>query len=237
MRAIVLAAGRGSRLNEATDDKPKCLVKVRGTSLLDLQLAALRAAGLNEIGICTGYRREQLAALGMPEFHNARWAETNMVSSLACAAAWLQDGPCIVSYSDIFYDSSAVSALMASDADIAITYDVNWRALWEERFDNPLDDAESFRLHADGTLAEIGNRATSMDAIEGQYMGVLRFTPAGWAEVMRIRAGLSQAEQDRMHMTGTLQKILEAGRMPVHAVPYAGTWGEVDSLEDLAVYS
>jgi len=237
LKAIILAAGRGSRMKNLTDECPKCLVELRGKPLLDWQLKALREAGITEIAIVTGYKRELLSGRGLKEFHNPRWAETNMVSSLACAAEWLEAEPCMVSYSDIFYDSSAVTALMNCPAMLAVTYDANWRALWEKRFGDPLLDAETFRMKADGTLAEIGNKPKTVEEVEGQYMGLLRFTPPGWKEVVRIRAALPSEQCDRMHMTGTLQKVIEAERIPVAAVPYRGAWGEVDSAEDIAIYS
>lgn len=236
MKAIILAAGRGSRMKSMTDDRPKCLVELRGKPLLEWQLDALRGAGIRDIGIVTGYQREQLTDRGLVEFHNLRWAETNMVSSLACARAWLLAQPCIVSYSDLFYDSSAVASLMASDAPLAITYDPNWLALWQKRFDDPLLDAETFRLRSDGTLSEIGAKPNSVDEVEGQYMGLLRFTPSGWLEIERIRSTLPADTQNRMHMTGTLQRVIAAGRIPIDALPYRGEWGEVDSAEDLAAY-
>lgn len=236
MKAIILAAGRGSRMKGLTEERPKCLVELRGKPLLDWQLKALREAGIGDIAIVTGYKRELLATRGLVEFHNPRWSETNMVASLEAAAPWLEREPCLVSYSDIFYDASAVRALVECRASLAVTYDTNWRALWEKRFADPLVDAETFRMKPDGTLAEIGNKPRTVDEIQGQYMGLLRFTPEGWAEILRIRAGLAPAERDRMHMTGTLQKVIEAGRVPVAAVPYAGEWGEVDSEEDLAAY-
>lgn len=236
MKAIILAAGRGSRMKDLTEERPKCLVELRGKALLDWQLEALRAAGITEIAIVTGYKRELLTGRGLTEFHNARWAETNMVSSLACAQEWLQAEPCIVSYSDIFYSPVAVQSLMTSTASLAVTYDPNWLELWTQRFGDPLLDAETFRLTPEHTLAEIGNKPTSVDEVQGQYMGLLRFTPEGWAEVLRIRSKLTAEQCDKMHMTGTLQKVIDAGRVTIAAVPYAGEWGEVDSAEDLASY-
>jgi choline kinase len=159
-----------------------------------------------------------------------------MVTSLATASAWLETEPCIVSYSDIFYDAAAPRLLAASDAALAVVYDTNWLQLWTRRFGDPLLDAETFRLGPDGRLEEIGRKPRSLDEIQGQYMGLLRFTPAAWAEVKRIRAGLTEHERDRMHMTGTLQMVIDAGRVPVTGIPYGGVWGEVDSPEDLANY-
>lgn len=236
MKAIILAAGRGSRMKSLTDERPKCLVELRGKSLLAWQLAALRGAGISEIAIVTGYKRELLADQGLTEFHNSRWAETNMVSSLACADSWLKTEPCIVSYSDIFYSPSAVLSLMTCDASLAVTYDPNWLELWTRRFGDPLLDAETFRLTPDNTLAEIGSTAKSVNDIQGQYMGLLRFTPESWAEIVRLRAGLAPQQRDKVHMTNTLQQVIDAQQIPIHALPYAGEWGEVDSCEDLFLY-
>lgn len=236
MKAIILAAGRGSRMKSLTDERPKCLVELRGKPLLEWQLESLRAAGISDIAVVTGYKRELLAGRGLSEFHNPRWAETNMVSSLAYAESWLQGEPCIVSYSDIFYSPVAVQSLINCEAALAVTYDPNWLQLWTERFGDPLLDAETFRLSATKTLAEIGNKPQSVDDVQGQYMGLLRFTSEGWAEVVRLRAELSPQQRDSMHMTNTLQRVIDAGRVPIEAVAYTGEWGEVDSSEDLSVY-
>ncbi len=237
MKAIILAAGRGSRMKDLTDECPKCLLKVRGKTLLQWQTDALLSAGIRDIGIVTGYKRELLAGTGLIEFHNSRWAETNMVSSLTFAEDWLQSDVCIVSYSDIFYEKEAVVSLIQCPELLAVTYDPHWLKLWEKRFGDPLIDAETFRLNADNSLAEIGNKPQSIDEIQGQYMGLLRFTPNGWNEVVRIRKGLSSQDRDRMHMTGTLQRVLDEGRLPIAAVPYESSWGEVDTTEDLVGYN
>jgi choline kinase len=93
MRALILAAGRGSRMGALGDVRPKCLVELDGRPLLDRQLAALRTGGAREIGIVRGYRKDMLNDPALTYFDNDRWAETNMVMSLACAAEWLRAGP------------------------------------------------------------------------------------------------------------------------------------------------
>ena len=69
MKAIILAAGRGSRMKEMTDSNPKCLVELKGKSLIDWQISALQQAGIHEIGIVI-YKREMLDNKGLTEFHN-----------------------------------------------------------------------------------------------------------------------------------------------------------------------
>jgi choline kinase len=236
MRAVILAAGRGSRMRALTEDRPKCLVELAGRSLLSRQLAALRQGGIGEIAIVRGYRGGQLAGFGLATFDNPRWAETNMVVSLACAEAWLSEAPCLVSYSDIFYSAETVALLAAAAGDIVISYDRDWLAQWRRRFADPLSDAENFRLDSKGRVLAIGGRAKSVDDIEGQYMGLLKFTPTGWRQVRCIIDPLPAAARDRLDMTGMLARLIAAG-IPVAAVPASGGWGEIDSESDLALFT
>lgn len=237
MKAILLAAGRGSRLGTMTATHPKCFVQLHGKPLVQWQVEALNAAGIGEIGIVRGYLADFWDRQGLPVsrfFTNDRWQRTNMVASLACAGEWLAEAPCLVSYTDIVYGSGTVRRLMAAPGEIAITYDPDWLQLWSRRFADPLDDAETFDVDAGGRLITIGARATSLDEVQGQYMGLLRITPAGWKMVTEYVAGLSPEDADRLDMTGLLSRLLKLG-VEIHAVPAAGPWCEVDLQSDLAV--
>ena len=237
MKAIILAAGRGSRMGNLTEDIPKCLVKLNEKPLIEWQIEALKKAGIDEIGIVTGYKRELLCGYGLKEFHNTRWASTQMVSSLECAREWLNTTPCIVSYSDIFYQTHAVLLLMKSNAKIAITYDPNWRTLWEKRFSDPLEDAETFRLNKENVVTEIGSKPKNLEEVEGQYMGLIYFTPNSWSELMDIRSKMPQNHADKMDMTSALQKIIDNGNFILKGISYTKEWGEVDNSSDLEFYN
>jgi choline kinase len=232
MKAIILAAGRGSRMGAMTAEQPKCLTVLDGRPLLHWQMSALRGAGIDDIGIVGGYKNELLAPYVRKLFVNARWAETNMVASLMCAAEWLRMSDCIISYSDIFYAPQTVKALTESPHDICMSYDVNWLELWSQRFSDPLSDAEQFKIDADGRVTAIGARAATAADIEGQYMGLLKFTPRGWAAIERF---LSQVDPDRLDMTSLLSRLIAAGEK-VYGVKSIGAWGEVDSEQDLRLY-
>ena len=234
MKAIILAAGRGSRMGSLTQDQPKCLTVLHGRALIEWQMQALRGAGISEIGIVRGYLAHEFR-MNARYFENARWEETNMVMSLAAAHEWLEAETCMVSYSDIVYNGETVDALLSASADIAITYDANWLALWRARFSDPLSDAETFRVGDDGMLLEIGNRAHCVEDIQGQYMGLLKFTPAGWRAARSHLERHDAGRRDRMDMTALLRGLLEQGA-GITAIPAVGRWYEVDSESDLRLY-
>lgn len=235
MRAVILAAGRGSRLGAIGNTQPKCLVRLAGKTLIERQIAALRGGGVETIGVVRGYHAEMIDFPGLAYFHNPRWAETNMVMSLAAAAEWLATGPTIVSYGDIFYRAALVRGLAAAAGELVIAYDRAWRALWRRRFADPLADAETFRVDASGGLLEIGDRAGNIEEIEGQYLGLLKFTPAAWRAVATLLNSLEPIERHRLDMTGMLQRLLGRG-FRISTLATDGSWGEVDSAQDLALY-
>jgi L-glutamine-phosphate cytidylyltransferase len=236
MRAVILAAGRGSRMGHLGDDRPKCLVEFEGKPLIERQIAALRRGGAQEIGVVRGYRAEMIDFPGISYFVNERWAETNMVMSLATASPWLRSGPVIVSYADIFYRSELVRGLADAPGQLVISYDRDWRRLWTRRFVDPLADAETFRIDAKGQLLEIGAKTTRIEDIEGQYMGLLKFTPQAWSAVEALLSTLDAPIRDRLDATGLLRRLLTGKKIPIGTFGTDGQWGEIDNPEDVELY-
>tara|TARA_Y100000588_G_scaffold205963_1_gene219792 strand:- start:5 stop:715 length:711 start_codon:yes stop_codon:yes gene_type:complete len=230
MRAVILAAGRGSRMEGLTDERPKCLVQFRGKTLVDWQLHSLRSAGIDDIGIVTGYKRELLTHLDLTEFHNSRWAETNMVYSMTQASKWLSDHECLISYSDIFYTTDSIKRLMHANANIAITYDPNWLKLWSRRFSDPLQDAETF-LEEDGKLTEIGNVPKNVKEVKGQYMGLLKLSPLGWSSIQSCLNSISTGYKN-IDMTSLLSIMIKNENL-IRTIPINEEWHEFDSISDL----
>jgi choline kinase len=233
MKGIVLAAGRGSRMGSLTNNLPKCRTLLFGKELIQWQLDALMDAGVNEIAIIRGYLSETFD-FNLKYFENKRWADTNMVSTLISATQWLEHETSIISYADIVYSSDSISTLMNSNEDIVITYDPNWYELWSIRFDDPLSDAETFKLQ-DGIITEIGNRANSIGEIEGQFMGLIKVSPKGWKRICEYLNRYTTDEIDSMDMTMLLQGLINSG-IKVHGVAISDRWMEVDSESDLKIY-
>lgn len=230
--AVILAAGRGSRLGALTDARPKCLVELGGKALLDWQLGALRAAGVDSVHVVVGYRKELIEARGVSTITNAEWATSNMVASLMCAIERLTP-PLIVSYADIVYSPALVRRLLASEHELSITYDLEWRALWERRFEDPLSDAETFRIDADGRVREIGGKPRSVTDVQGQFMGLLKLSASAVAWIQELVAA-QEGARNKLDSTTLLMRLISSGK-PLHGVPTTGGWCEVDDAADLAV--
>ena len=158
MKAIILAAGQGSRMGTLTKELPKCLTLLGGKPLLQWQVEAILSAGIDEIGIVRGYLAHKIDREGIKTFDNNRWSETNMVTSLICAKEWLEKDLCIISYSDIVYPATTILALLKASGDIVVSYNTAWFSLWQERFEDPLSDLESFKINERGILLDIGER-------------------------------------------------------------------------------
>ena len=220
-------------MGAGTDNLPKCRTILHGKSLIEWQLQALQGAGVQDIAVVRGYLAESFR-FPLRYFDNARWAETNMVMSLATAEPWLTEDICIVSYSDIVYSTDTVGRLQEADGDVVITYDPHWRRLWELRFDDPLSDAETFRLEGD-RVVDIGGRANTMDEIQGQYMGLVKFRPKGWSQLSSFLHSQPREIQDRMDMTTLFRGAIKAG-IELRAVPIEDPWYEVDSDADRQKY-
>jgi L-glutamine-phosphate cytidylyltransferase len=235
MQALILAAGRGSRMEALVDGRPKCLVELAHKPLIERQIAALRGGGATSIGIVRGYLGDRIKIADAAYFDNPRWSETNMVMSLATAAVWLRTQPVIVSYGDIFYRREVVRALLESTGDLVVAYDRAWRALWTRRFTDPLSDAETFRTDSAGNLVDIGRPTTRIEDIKGQYMGLLKFTPAAWRLIENVLAPLDPRIRDALDMTSLLRRLLGTG-FQIQTLSAESQWGEIDSPADLALY-
>lgn len=237
MKVIILAAGRGSRLGERTKDRPKCMCELKGKTLLNRCLESLEQAGIRreEIGIVTGYRQEMFDVPGVQFFHNADWKNTNMFCSLLEAEVWLKQEPCIVCYSDIVFSPRAIEALIGCDAPLALTYYTGFWDLWCARMADPLSDLETFKLDEKNFLTEIGKAPQSRADIQGQYMGLIRFTPESWDWVREtIRHPLPKPIA-KLDMTTLLQGMLEQG-YPIRAVATDDLWLECDTQQDIEAY-
>lgn len=241
-KILVLAAGQGTRLAPLTDTRPKCLVKLAGHSLLERQVRAIHQAGLDNIIVVGGYRAEQISAIGLPVVLNERFADTNMVATLFAARKLMTgDEDLVVAYGDIVYEPNVLTALLTCDAPVCVVIDSAWEAYWSMRMTDPLQDAETLKLADDGRIVELGRRPNSLAEIQGQYIGLIKFSGASLAGLLEAYDRMNRAASydgksfDQMYMTSFLQHLIDSS-WQVQSVPVKNGWLEVDTLADLELY-
>lgn len=244
MKIIILAAGEGKRLSPYTDNKPKCLVEFKDKPIISYILDAVKKNGIRDIIIVDGYKKEVLEKyLGTEKinfYFNKNFNGTNMVSSLFCAEAELNNDV-IISYSDIIYKSSVLKKLIESNADISVVVDKKWQELWRVRMENPLDDAETMKIDQNNNIIELGKKTKSYNEIQGQYIGLIKISKNIIHRIIHFYHSLDKSSYydgkdfNNMYMTSFIQLIID-NLSPVKALPINGGWLEIDSVTDLQKY-
>ena len=240
MRAIIIGAGRGSRLMPTTAETPKCFAEVQGKRILDWTLEAFRENGVEQITFIGGYRIEVVQG-EYPEFqfrHNTDWQNNNIMESLFYASD-LMDEPFMCCYSDILFTKNIVRDLLSSEADISLAVDSEWLVRYEQRTEHPSDDAEKVTV-ANGQVTRV-HRAIPEQGAYGEYIGLAKFSAAGAAALLEHYqerrqefAGQPFREAkvfEKSYLIHLLQDMIEVGHKMVH-VDTPGGYIEVDTQQD-----
>lgn len=234
MKALILAAGRGSRLGALTKNKPKCLYEFAGKTLLQWQIDALKPYVKN-IGVVVGYKAETITLSGISKIENTNWMNSNSIRSLVCAAEWIGEDDCIISYSDIIYSRHLINTLQQTNCAFALAYSTQFRALWTERFKEPLKDLESFKIK-DGHIFEIGKKVDNIDDIEGQYMGLLRLRTGMLRKFLSyLSENFTPTQINMFDFTTALNNYIENGGKVI-GVSSDELWLEFDTEQDVKLY-
>ena len=243
-KAIILAAGQGTRLRPLTDLVPKTMVHIKGRPIIEYQMDCFKNNGISEVHVVAGYKEEKLKVEGIQKWLNPAYDRTNMVASLY-VLKHLFDGSSdiIISYGDIIFDDTVLTKLLKEYGNqISMIYDLNWLKLWSYRMDDPLSDVESFKLDSEGNVTELGKKVNKEADIEGQYIGLIHVNRDFAPQFFALYESLAGSEQlfdgkdfDNMYMTSYLQmQIDNATRLK--GVSIEGGWVEVDSVEDKQIY-
>jgi len=243
MRAIIIGAGRGSRLMPTTADSPKCFAEVGGKRILDWILEALFAGGVEEIVFVGGYQIDRIQD-EYPRFtfvHNANWQNNNIMASLMYARAYM-DEPFITSYADILYTPAAIKRLMRSQADITMLVDTLWAERYKSRSEHPMSDGE--KMTASNGLVTRVHRDIEPPAAYGEFTGVAKFSVMGAAQLVRHYDRLAPAFTGRpfreaavfekAYLIHLLQDMIEAGIHMAHVDTPGGYW-EIDTQQDFSL--
>lgn len=241
MKAIILAAGMGTRLDKYTKNLPKGMLAFNGKPLIEWQVQNLRKAGIEDITIVTGYKKETIAYADIKYYHNPLFAETNMVESLLCARAEM-NGDVLVAYSDIIYTPQLVQLCKENVSNIGVAVDKDWRKYWMLRYNSTEFDLESLQVK-DGRIIELGRSLSSSAGVDLRYIGLIKFSAAGIQKALEVydakkfknenwvQSGKSFAQG---YMTDLLNEIIMTG-YEVNPIISHGGWLEFDTNEDYEI--
>jgi phosphoenolpyruvate phosphomutase len=233
--AVVLAASAGD-LGGLTADRPKCMVDVRGRSLLDTLVHTLRESGVRDVTVVRGYRKEAVRLGGVRMVDNDRHAETGEAWSLACAREAVR-GETVLAYGDVLFRRYILDTLLASGADVALAVDAlgagTARPLarasptsWSPTAASPGTTWTTARA-----APRVSNGIAADEAC-GEWMGLARFSArgAGWLQ--------EDSPPWRRRACSNRRPAAPAdpprARHPVEVLYFTGHWLDVDTLGDLA---
>lgn len=230
-QAVILAAGKGTRLRATDDDLPKPLHVVGGLPLIKRTIQSLAGAGITKVVVVTGFRAELVRAAleGDPDYqaagvelvfaHNAEFDKSNGISVLVGGAALT--GPFVLSMADHMYTPAIARVVAGADmtaADLYLATDVRTGDILD------IDDATKVASQ-DGYIVEIGKQLTTFDRID---CGVFSVSPKLLEALSAVRA-----EKGDCSLTEGVRKLAEARRARVADIGDE-LWQDVDTPADRA---
>ena len=222
-RAIILAAGSGSRLRPLTDDRPKCLLEVRGRTLIDHQLSALSRCGVTDVVAVVGYRDDRIRRrLGsqIRYLMNERYQSTNSLYSLWLASPEL-DGGALILNSDVLAPAKMFENLITSRAADAILVELG------ESF-----EAEDMKVTLNGSRVLDFGKDLPSERTHAHNVGIAKFSAAGAARLAGYLDELIAAGHEGDWAPRAFREF--AHHWPLTAVATDGLpWIEIDYPADL----
>ena len=240
VKSIIIAAGLGSRLKGYTEALPKCMLMFGEKTLLERQLEVYKDCGIKDISVVRGFKKEKINYKGLNYYDNTDYDNNNILNSLFYAEEAIT-GNVVISYSDILFDTSVVSRLLESNADISIVVDIDWRGYYIGRQDHPVEEAEKVIFDANNEVLKIGKVITSKNDVYGEFIGMLKLSPRG-SEIIKLHFNRTkkifwdkpfQRSQtfQKAYITDLIQDMVDMG-VSIHCVIIERGWKEIDTVED-----
>ena len=226
MKGVILAAGKGSRLNGTAGDKPKCLVEAGGATLIERQIRSLRTAGLEDIVVVVGCQADRVRAVCGPDVtyvENSRFAETNSLYSLWTARALLYQG-FVVLNCDVLFHPALLDDLLATHHDAALL--IAYRQPGQPEYGD-----EEMKVRVKGGRVVDMSKAMDPALAHGENLGIVKFGPQSAPRLVGILDRIVAAGRERDWAPKAFTEF--AQERPLYALGTHGyPWIEIDFPED-----
>lgn len=230
MKALILAAGQGTRIRPIHGRHPKCLIRVDDRTILDHQLQSLGFAGIHEIVIVVGYEKEQIIqhvhstyrdhSLKVSFVDNPSFAVTNNIYSLWLAQELLWEESFICLNSDVIFDPYVLIPALRSTAPISMIVDPEWRD-------------ETMKVISSGNRITHMSKRIPKELFTGTYIGITAFSAQANLQLFAKLNNLVKADRVNEFFNVAVQQLADEG---VH-VGFTSTgglpWAEIDDPADL----
>ena len=239
-KALIIAAGLGSRLKKHTENLPKCMLDFGGKTLLQRQLDAYKKNHIKNISLIRGYKKEKINYKGIKYFENPDYRNNNILNSIFYGEDVI-NGSIIISYSDILFNSNVVKRTLDSDHDISVVVDIDWRGYYVGRKDHPISEAENVIFNSNNEVEKIGKINTGNEEVHGEFIGMIKLSNRGCAIFKEHFHRLKKIYWNKpfqraktfqkAYLTDFIQELVDIG-IKVHCVIIESGWKEIDTVED-----
>lgn len=246
--AVILAAGYDEALMPLIADRPKCMLDVKGRTILERQIATLHDCGIHDITVVRGWKKDRIDLPGLRFFDNDHFAETGEAISLFTARPVLH-GRTLVLYGDILVEREVLDKVLRTRSRVAVVVDRSWEQDPTRRLGAGRPDlvqlaksdpgTERFlTLDAPAQVLRIGPEISPAEA-QGEFIGLALIGAEAMPRLLelgdRIERGEGRlgecVEPEEASLTDLIQELVDSGEEVV-SVDIRSGWMEVDSFED-----
>lgn len=233
MKAIILAAGQGTRIRTAHGERPKCLIRFdhSGWTILDQQIQGLLSAGVTDIGIVVGYEKDQIIGHVKRNYgdrlyrfrfiENPAFATTNNIYSLWMARTWLKNSSFAALNADTAFDEGLLPPALLSRAPITMIVDPAWRD-------------ETMKVVIEGNRIVRISKQIGQDEFSATCIGVTIVNAAANARLFARIEGLLKRGENRVFFNAAVQQLADEGLHVGYTETEGLPWAEIDDPGDLA---
>ena len=243
MKAVILAAGMGSRLGKLTKEIPKPLIDINGKSILERQIEIFNKFGIDEIFIVTGYKNDKIKFLDVNYIYNSEYQQTEQIGSLMKARNEIF-GDIIISFGDILFEGKILKELLENKENFVLVSDPNWKNSYDQRSDNPQTQSDFIALENNKIIKFFKNSLeidTSYSVVE--FIGLMKISGISSDIFLQKYENLEKHHTGKFHFASSLMKAkfidffeeLRLSGIQIHTLNVNGQWCEIDTIQDLEI--
>ena len=243
MKAIILAAGDGSRMGKLTQNIPKPLVMVNGKSIIERQLSILKQNKILDVIIITGSHNEKFNFKNVVYVNDLDHKKHDVLGSLMAAKSIINDD-ILTSYSDIIFEEKILKSMTEFTGDIGIAVDLDWEKNYVNRDQHPKSEAENVLINGNEIL-ELRKNISECKENEkiGECLGLMKFSRKASKVFLDKYSELETSHKGKFHNAPSLEKALISDMLQelivsgirISPIYVSGKWCEIDTPQDLQI--